>query len=182
LAPLCRASTVAEIRYALEFVLQHFKTFSWLVYLSINTELDSFMLNPRLLIFVSALKEIHLFNVHLHWFSLCSQDPTDISPKTGSASIVTGLMTGFRFPARVQIFLFSTAPRPALRPTLPPIQWIPGAIFPGVGINRPGREDIHSAPSGAEFKKAWRYTYTPPYVSIARRLRKHTDNFTFTYL
>lgn len=38
----------------------HFKNLYWLLYLSISALLDSFMLNPRL-IFVSALKEIHLF-------------------------------------------------------------------------------------------------------------------------
>jgi hypothetical protein len=54
------------------------------------------MLNPLFLIFVSALKEIHLFEVHLRWFLLYSQDPMNVSIKTGSASIITGLrlMTG----------------------------------------------------------------------------------------
>jgi hypothetical protein len=54
--------TVAEIRYALEFVLQHFKDLYLLVYPSIRQTVDSFISNPRLLIFVSTLKEIHLFN------------------------------------------------------------------------------------------------------------------------
>jgi hypothetical protein len=45
------------------------------------------------------------------------------------------------------IFLFTTASRAALRPTQPPIQWIPGALSP---------------PFNAEVKNAWRYTSTPP--------------------
>jgi hypothetical protein len=41
-----------------------------------------------------------------------------------------------------QIFLFSRASRPALRPTQPPIQWVPGSLPPAV--KRPGREsDTH---------------------------------------
>jgi hypothetical protein len=40
------------------------------------------------------------------------------------------------------IFSFATVPTPALSPTLPPIQWVPGALTPMV--KRPGREtDIH---------------------------------------
>jgi hypothetical protein len=35
-------------------------------------------------------------------------------------------------PGKGKIFLFSTTSRPALRPTQPPIQWIPGTISLGV--------------------------------------------------
>jgi hypothetical protein len=47
--------------------------------------------------------------------------------------------------------LFDTASRPALRPTEPPIQWVPGALF--LGVNRPGREADHSPPYSAEVKE-----------------------------
>jgi len=30
------------------------------------------------------------------------------------------------------------------------------------GVMYPGREADHTAPSSAEFKNAWNYTYTPP--------------------
>jgi hypothetical protein len=41
--------------------------------------------------------------------------------------------------------------RTALGPTQPPIQWVPGALFPG--CKRPGREAGHSPPSSAEVKE-----------------------------
>jgi hypothetical protein len=68
---------------------------------------------------------------------------------------------GFRgsIPAELEISLFSTAPKPALESTQPPIQWVPEALSPGV--KRPGREADHSLPSNAEVKNAWRYTSTP---------------------
>jgi hypothetical protein len=49
------------------------------------------------------------------------------------------------------IFLCSTASRPALGPTQPRIQWVPGALSPEV--KRPEREAYHSPPSSAEVKK-----------------------------
>jgi hypothetical protein len=47
-------------------------------------------------------------------------------------------------------FLFSTASRPALGPTQPPIQWVPGTLSPGG--KWPGHEADHSPPSFAEVK------------------------------
>jgi hypothetical protein len=46
-------------------------------------------------------------------------------------------------------FLLTTA---VLRPTQPPLQWVAGALNPGV--KRPGREDDHSPPSSAEVMNA----------------------------
>jgi hypothetical protein len=69
--------------------------------------------------------------------------------------------------------------RPALRPTKTSVQWVPGALTPG--LKRPGHEDDHSPPSSAEVKNAWSYTSSPPYVFMAWRLVKHRDNFTFTF-
>jgi hypothetical protein len=39
--------------------------------------------------------------------------------------------------------------RPALGPTQPPVQWVPGVLSPGVKA-RPGRDADHSAPSSAK--------------------------------
>jgi hypothetical protein len=52
------------------------------------------------------------------------------------------------------------ASRPALGPTQPPIQWVPGAL--SLGIKWPGREADHSPQSNAEVKNAWSYTSAPP--------------------
>jgi hypothetical protein len=45
----------------------------------------------------------------------------------------------------------------------PPIQWIPGALYPG-------HEADHSPPTSVEFKNTWIYTPTPPYAFIAECL------------
>jgi hypothetical protein len=50
-----------------------------------------------------------------------------------------------------RIFLLAPASRPALGPTQPPIQWVPGVLSPG-GKARPGRDTDHSPPSSAEVK------------------------------
>jgi hypothetical protein len=63
-----------------------------------------------------------------------------------------GWTTGFDFRQGQEIFLLSTASRPALGPTQPPIQSVPGVLSPGV--KRPGRDADHSPPSRAEFKKS----------------------------
>jgi hypothetical protein len=67
-------------------------------------------------------------------------------------------------PGKFKNFLFSMLARPALGFTQPPIQWVPGALSPGV--KRPGREAHHSPPTSAEVKKMWIYTYTPSYAFI----------------
>jgi hypothetical protein len=52
--------------------------------------------------------------------------------------------------------------RPALGPTQPPIEWVPGAL--SLGVKRQEREADHSPSAIAEVKKMWIYTSTPPYV------------------
>jgi hypothetical protein len=64
---------------------------------------------------------------------------------------------GFRIPVAARIF--STSSRPVLGPTQPPIQWVPGALSPGV--KRQGHEADHSPPTSAEVKKMWLYTAIP---------------------
>jgi hypothetical protein len=55
-------------------------------------------------------------------------------------------------PGRGQgIFLFTTASKPALGPTQPLIQYVPGALSPGV--KRTEREADHSPPSSVEVKE-----------------------------
>jgi hypothetical protein len=65
-------------------------------------------------------------------------------------------------PNRVKNFLFPSSSRAVLGPTQPPIQWVPGAISPGV--KWPEREANHSPPTSAEVKKMRIYTSTPSYA------------------
>jgi hypothetical protein len=52
-------------------------------------------------------------------------------------------------PSRVKFFSSSQRPD-RLRPTQPPIKWVPGTTFQG--LKRPGREADHSPPSSVEAK------------------------------
>jgi hypothetical protein len=57
--------------------------------------------------------------------------------------------------------VITTTSRPAVGPTQPPIQWVPGAL--SVEVQRAGHEADHSPPPfSAEVKNAWSYTFTPP--------------------
>jgi hypothetical protein len=89
----------------------------------------------------------------LHWHWRCQDSIVGIAtvlwvrrPSSRSSS-----------PGRVKNFLFSKSSRPALEPTQPPIQWVPGALSPGC-------EADHSPPASVEVKKMWIYTSTPPYT------------------
>jgi hypothetical protein len=70
---------------------------------------------------------------------------------------------GVRIPVGSRIF--STLSIQALGPTQPLIQWVPGALSPGV--KRPGREADHSPPTSAEVKKIRIYTSTLLYAFMA---------------
>jgi hypothetical protein len=67
---------------------------------------------------------------------------------------------GFDSRRGLRICLFTTVFRKALRPTQPPIQWLPGVL--SLGVKPPGREADHSPPSSAVVKNAWSHTSTPP--------------------
>jgi len=80
-----------------------------------------------------------------------------------------GWTSGVQLPAEMMgIFLFATASGPALRPTQPPIQRVPGALFPG--IKRPGRKADHSHPSTAipplTHTSSWHDTYLSPGTTL----------------
>jgi hypothetical protein len=68
-------------------------------------------------------------------------------------------MNGVQFPVGAIMGIFFSPP-PALGPTQPLIQWVPGVI--SLGVVRPGREADHSPPSSAEVKNAWDYNSTLP--------------------
>jgi hypothetical protein len=79
--------------------------------------------------------------------------------------IATSLRSEFNTREGQKIRHFSTLSRPALGPTEPRIQWVPGALSPEV--KWPGREADHTPPSSAEVKKIWIYASTPPYAFMA---------------
>jgi hypothetical protein len=84
------------------------------------------------------------------------------SSRDCSVGIATGYGAG-----RGKIFHFSTASRPALGPTQPPMQWVPG-------VERQGREADHSPTSGAEMKNSGAVS---PFPHI-----KYRDSITFHLL
>jgi len=55
---------------------------------------------------------------------------------------------GFNYWQGLGMSLFTTMSRMALRPTQPPIQWVPGAL--PLGLKWPGHEADHSPPSSVE--------------------------------
>jgi hypothetical protein len=71
------------------------------------------------------------------------------------------------------IFLYSTASRPALGPSQPPIQPVSWALSPGVKGR--GRETNHSAPSSAEL-------YLHANIHIHGVVLTYKDNFTVTLI
>jgi hypothetical protein len=54
-------------------------------------------------------------------------------------------------PQGLGIFLFTTVSKPALDPTQPPIQWVPGAL--SLWVKGPGTEADYSSSSSAEVKE-----------------------------
>jgi hypothetical protein len=83
-------------------------------------------------------------------------------------------------PNRDKIFLFSIASRPALGPTQPPIQWVPGTL--SQGVKRLGREADHSPPAIAEVKKAGAIPLLPHTSSwLGAQLTKPKDEFTLPF-
>jgi hypothetical protein len=91
--------------------------------------------------------------------------------KGGRDSLV-GITTGYGLDDRgvgvrvpVGSRMFSTSSRPALEPTQPPIQWLPGVLSPVV--KRPVPEADHSPQTCTEFKKMRIYTFTPSYAFVA---------------
>jgi hypothetical protein len=74
------------------------------------------------------------------------------------------------------IFPLAFVSRPALRPTQPPIQWVPGVLSPRRKA-RLGRDADHSPPSSAEVKNVQALYFLSP-LSPSWRYR---DRFTFSF-
>jgi hypothetical protein len=92
-----------------------------------------------------------------HWICWYSTCPTG----AGIAQSVQRLDAGWTAEVselesrHCEIFHFSTASRPTLGPTQPPIQCVPG-------VKRPGHEADQLTPTSAEVKNTLIYTSTPP--------------------
>jgi hypothetical protein len=73
--------------------------------------------------------------------------------------------------ALIEFFLFTTTYILSLRLSQLPIQWVLGALTPGV--KWPGHEADDSPPSCAEVKNTWSCTTISQYVFVAWCLVKH---------
>jgi hypothetical protein len=72
---------------------------------------------------------------------------------------------GVPSPGSVKNFHFSMSSRLDMGSTQHPIQWVPGALSPGV--KRLELEADHSPPTSVEVKKMWIYTSNPPHAFMA---------------
>jgi hypothetical protein len=84
------------------------------------------------------------------------------------------MIGGFKSQQGLEIFLFTATSRPALRPTWPPIQWVPGAL--SLIVMWLGHEADHSPPSSVEVKKCMElYLHSPHMPSWYGTQLKHRD-------
>jgi hypothetical protein len=80
--------------------------------------------------------EVFLSNIHV----CCNMEQADDRGSSGSIVSDYGLddrVIEVRSPAGARIFPLISVSRPALGPTQPPVQWVPGVLSPGVKA-RPG--------------------------------------------
>jgi hypothetical protein len=107
----------------------------------------------------------------VHTTSFCfSEVRFNIKSPDSVVGIATGYglddqRVGVRVPVGSRIFISPCLPDRLWGPPKPPIQWVPGALSPGV--KGPGREADSSHPTSAEVTKTWFYTSTPPYAFVA---------------
>jgi hypothetical protein len=87
-----------------------------------------------------------------------------------SVDIDTGWTTGVRFPAGTRDFSLHHSVKTGSGVTQLPIQWVPGALSPGV--KRPGREADDSPPSSTEVKNDFQRT-TRYYIPGDRTIHNH---------
>jgi hypothetical protein len=94
-----------------------------------------------------------------------------------SVSIVTRLQIGWpEFSSQQENFLLAARSRLALGPTQPLIQWVPGALSPGIKWIQ--HETDHSPPANAEVKNEWSYSSSQPHIFMVWCLINTRDNFT----
>jgi hypothetical protein len=91
--------------------------------------------------------------MEFYWFPINVQEP-------GQRSLYRDcLWAGVQATVMSKNFLSSSSSRPAVRPTQPPIQWVPGAL--SLGVKRPGREGDRSPPVVPRSRKCGLYIHSP---------------------
>jgi len=102
------------------------------------------------------------------WFFSFTSLLASLNDTLSPSAVVPDLSNNSRIGAFVykelEIYLFITFSTPALGPTQPPTQWVPGAL--SLWIKRPGREADHSPPSSAKVKNAWSYASSTPLIRL----------------
>jgi hypothetical protein len=98
--------------------------------------------------FASHVTNYHVRHVDINYLYLFLIYLTHSGSTTGYELDHRGF--GVRFLVGTRYILFCIRSRPALGPTQPPTQWVPGAVSPGVKPQGP--EANNSAPSNAEVK------------------------------
>jgi hypothetical protein len=95
-------------------------------------------------------------NIFLHMQNIWELD--------SSISIAMGYVLDGQgwIPTRGKILLFFIASGLALRPTQPPIQWVPGTV--SMGVKQERHEADHSPPSSAEVKNSGAITSHLQYI------------------
>jgi hypothetical protein len=153
--------TYGTPRFITDSTRSHHWTSSWATWIqskpSHNTSLRSLLIHPpstptspqlSLLLQLSDYNCICISQLHhafymsnftiLHFITLLlsgEEYNNFIKMSTWATGWTIGVL-GFDSRRGLGIFLFTTAYRTALRPTQPPIQWVPGAPF--LGVKRPG--------------------------------------------
>jgi hypothetical protein len=135
-----------------------------LLLISLSTQSGNFWIHPRIHVLAPCLVTWFIYtNDVSDYINVLVNSLTSfliipymrLSIRSRGSSLIQrwamGWMIGVSSRQGLGIFLFTTASKPALGPTQPPIQWVPGAL--SLGVKRLGRESGHSPASSAEVKE-----------------------------
>jgi hypothetical protein len=110
----------------------------------------------------TSLKRFHLFCM-VSDLILCGES-RDSAVGVAAGYTLDDRGVGVRVPVGARFFSSPRRPDRLWGPPNPPIQWVPGALSPG--LKRLGRVADHSPPISAEVKNTWIYTFTSPYTFV----------------